>query len=106
MFVYRKSKIFGKKIWGADYTQKVAKSPGLGIPPSSEEANKHVFGQLGVRSIRWRKKNFKKIFKIKNIETKTFFQKIQKQFKKKKICKIQQKMAKSGKKWPNPAKSG
>ena len=35
--------------------------------------NKHVFEQLGVRSIRWRKQNFKKIFKIKFFETKTFF---------------------------------
>ena len=46
--------------------------------------NKHVFEELGVRSIRWRKQNFKKIFKIKFFETKTFFKnfKIFKSFKK------------------------
>ena len=44
--------------------------------------NKHVFEELGVRSIRWRKQNFKKIFKIKFFETKTFFSKFSKQIKK------------------------
>ena len=103
VFVYRKSKIFWKKNYIRDYSQKVAKSgkksqnpaksrkilhfrqkktfsPGLGIPPSSEEANKHVFGQLGVRSIRWRKKNFKTMFKITNIEPKTFSNKLKNKF--------------------------
>ena len=70
VFVYRKSKTFGSEIlltFGPENPKR-----------SSEEANKHVFGQLGVRSIRWRKKNFKTILKIKNIETKTFFKKFKK----------------------------